>query len=122
VIGWDSRGPLLGQNVGGCGKLPHVDGLQRSYGSQAEILKACGRLEEAVALLKKQKALSLELGNPSGMAYCYWNWGLVARKQRDRKTAQEKLFAAFDLFTELNMPRQRDSVRAELEKMTTEGS
>ena len=75
-----------------------------------------------MALIKKQEALSLELGNPSGMAYCYWNWGLVARKQRDRKTAQEKLSAAFDIFTELNMPRQRDSVRAELEKTTTEGS
>jgi len=68
------------QRVGGCGKLPHVDGLQRSYGSQAEILKACGRLEEAVALLKTQKALSLELGNPSGMAYCYWNWHAAATR------------------------------------------
>jgi len=57
-----------------------VDGLQRSYGSQAEILKACGRLEEAVALLKTQKALSLELGNPSGMAYCYWNWHAAATR------------------------------------------
>jgi len=49
-----------------------------------------------------------------------WNWGLVARKKRDRKTEQEKLSAALDLFTELNLPRQRDVVRAELEKTTTE--
>jgi tetratricopeptide (TPR) repeat protein len=103
-------------------ELGNKDSLQWSYGHQAGILRAWGRLEEAMALIKKQEALSLELGNPSGMAYCYWNWGLVARKQRDRKTAQEKLSAAFDIFTELNMPRQRDSVRAELEKTTIEGS
>ena len=52
------------------------------------------------------------------LAYCYWNWNwdLLARKQRDRKTAREKLAAALDIFTQLNMPRERDAVRAELEK------
>src|SRR5271157_4285743 len=29
-------------------------------------------LEEAMALLKKQEVLCLELGNRSGLAYCYW--------------------------------------------------
>jgi hypothetical protein len=29
---------------------------------------------------------------------------------------REKLAAALDIFTELNMPRARDAVRAELEK------
>jgi len=42
--------------------------------------------------------------------------GLLAREQRDRKTEREKLAAALDIFTELNMPRERDAVRAELEK------
>jgi hypothetical protein len=80
------------------------------------ILKAWGRLEEAMALHKKQEALCVELGNRSGLAYCYWNWGLLAREQRDRKTECEKLTAALNIFAELNMPRERDAVRAELER------
>ena len=50
------------------------------------------------------------------MAYCYLNWGLLAREQHDRNVEREKLTAALDIFTELNMPRERDEVRAELEK------
>src|SRR5271166_7069797 len=36
--------------------------------------RARGRLEEAMVLLKKQEVLCLELGNRSGLAYCYWYW------------------------------------------------
>ena len=99
-----------------CLKLGNKDSLQRSYGSQALILQAWGQLGEAMALLKKQEALCLELGNRSGLAYCYWAWGLLAREQRDHKTERQKLAAALNIFTELNMPRERDAVRAELEK------
>ena len=100
-----------------CLELGNKDGLQASYGQQASILEAWGRLEEAMALHKKKEALCLELGNRSGLAYCYWNWGLLAREQRDRKTEREKLAAALEIFTELNMAREWDAVRAELEKM-----
>jgi hypothetical protein len=41
---------------------------------------------------------------------------LLAREQRDRNTECEKLTAALDIFTELNLPRERDAVKAELEK------
>jgi tetratricopeptide (TPR) repeat protein len=99
-------------------ELGNRDNLQVSYGNQAGILQIWGRLEEAMALLKKQEALCLELGNRSSLARCYWSWGLLAREQRDRKTEREKLAAALDIFTELNMPRERDEVRAELEKTT----
>jgi hypothetical protein len=92
------------------------DSLQISYGNQAVILKDWGRLEEAFELLKKQETLCLELHNRRGLAYCYCNWGLLAREQRDQNIEREKLTAAFDIFTELNMPRERDAVRAELEK------
>jgi hypothetical protein len=44
------------------------------------------------------------------------NWGLLARKQSDRKTERERLAAALDIFAELNMPREREEARAELEK------
>ena len=94
--------------------------MQISYGNQAVILQDWGRLEEALALLKKEEALCLELGNRSGLAYCYWNWGLLTREQNDRDTEREKLTAALDIFTELNMPRERDAVRAELEKTTAD--
>ena len=101
-----------------CLELGNKDGLQRSYGLQSLILKAWGRLKEAFELLKKQEALCLELGNRSSLGYCYWNWGLLAREQRDCNTEREKLAAALDIFTELNMPRERDRVRTELEKTT----
>ena len=99
-----------------CLELGNKNGLQASSGNQALILRAWGRLEEPMALLKKKEALCLELGNRSSVAYCYWNWGLLARELRDRKTEREKLGAAREIFTELKMPRERDAVRAALEK------
>jgi hypothetical protein len=76
------------------------------------------RLEEALVLLKKQEALCLQLGNRSGLGYCYSNWALLAREQRDRNTEHEKLAASLVIFTDLKMPRECDEVRAELEKTT----
>jgi hypothetical protein len=96
-----------------CLELGNKDGLQRSYGNQALILQAWGRLEEALALHKKQEALCLELGDKGGLQrsygnqalILYWNWGLLAREQRDRNTEREKLAAALVIFTDLKMPR-----------------
>lgn len=98
-----------------CLELGNKNGLQVSYGNQALILRVRGRLKEAMALLKKKEALCLELGNRGSLAYCYWNWGLLAREQRNRKAERQKLAAALNIFGELNMPRERDAVRAELE-------
>jgi hypothetical protein len=100
-----------------CLELGNKDGLSISYGNQAVILHAWARLEEAFELLKKAEVLCLELGIRRDLGYCYWNWRLLAREQRDRKTEREKLATALDIFTELNMPRERDAVRAELEKL-----
>jgi tetratricopeptide (TPR) repeat protein len=104
-----------------CLELGNKDGLQRSYGNQAVILQAWGRLEEAMALLEKVEGLCLELGNRSGLAYCYWACGLLARVQHDRKTELEKLTAAVDIFADLKMPRERDAMRAELNKTKAAG-
>ena len=81
-----------------------------------------GELEIALRILQQEEALCLELRNRSSVAYCYWNWGLLAREQRDRKAAQEELAAAREIFTELNMPRERDAVEAELEKTAAAGT
>ena len=35
-----------------------------------------------MALNEKGEALCLELGDRSNLAYCYRNWGLLAREQR----------------------------------------
>ncbi len=100
-----------------CLELGNKDGLQASYGNQALILKAWGRLEEALVLHKKKEAICLELGNKRGLGYCYWNWGLLGRSQGDHKTERAKLQQALALFTELKMPRERDAVQAELNKL-----
>src|SRR5437870_8889699 len=78
-----SLGPIGGrhgavQETGGA--LPEAenkDGLSRSYGDQAVILKDWGRLEEALDLFKKQETLCLEGGNRSMLAHCYWMWSLL---------------------------------------------
>src|SRR5205807_2467816 len=47
------------------------DGLQRSYGNQALILRAWGRLEEAMVLHKKKEAICEQLGNQDGLQTSY---------------------------------------------------
>ncbi len=94
-----------------CEQLGVKNGLQISYGNQALILQDWGRLEEALVLHKKQETICEELGNKSGLAYCYCNWGLLAEKLGDPATREQKLQAALGIFTELNMPRERDHVR-----------
>jgi hypothetical protein len=102
-----------------CLELGNKDGLSRSYGNQAVILKDWGRPEEALALHKKEEALCLELGNRNNLAHCYWALGLLAHQQRDSKMKREKLAAALDIFTELNMPREREAVRAHLKLLSS---
>jgi tetratricopeptide (TPR) repeat protein len=58
-------------------ELSNKDGLQVSYGNQALILQAWGRLKEAMALHKKQEALCLELGNKDGLSRSYGNQALI---------------------------------------------
>jgi esterase/lipase superfamily enzyme len=51
--------------------------LQAWYGNQALILKHWGRLEEAMALLKKQKAICLKLGNQDSLQKSYGSQALI---------------------------------------------
>jgi hypothetical protein len=65
----------------------------------------------------KRSAWSWATG--SGLAYCYCNTvtGAFSRAiSVIERQSGKKLTAALDIFTELNMPRERDAVRAELEK------
>jgi hypothetical protein len=66
--------------------LLNADGTlwQEKLGGRMEPI---GQMEEAFELLEKQEALCLELGGStrSYLAYCYRNWGLLAREQRDLK-------------------------------------
>lgn len=104
-----------------CLELGDTAGLQRSYGNQAIILRKCGRLEEALALHNKQEGIGWELGDKASLGYCYWSWGLLARAQGDSKGEREKLSAALAIFTELQMPREREFLEAELAKTRAAG-
>jgi len=84
--------------------------------SASAILKARGRLEEAMALLQKQEALCTELGNKRGLGYCYWNLGRLARELNDSPKERENLEAAAKIFTELDASRERSAVTEELKK------
>jgi hypothetical protein len=113
---------IVEDNESGTERIEPLEGTgvrPRQLRDQALILHRWGRLEEALALHKKQEALCLELGNKSGLGYCYWSWGLLARVQSDTKTEKQKLEQALALFTELRMPRERDAIEAELLKLST---
>lgn len=55
------------------------DGLQVSYGHQALVLRIWGKLEEAMALLKKGVAICLELGNKRDLQAGYTNQALILK-------------------------------------------
>ena len=63
--------------------------LQASYGNQALILRAWGRLDEALALLRKQEAICRELGNRDGLQISYGNQAIIlqARGRLDEALA-----------------------------------
>jgi tetratricopeptide (TPR) repeat protein len=63
----------------GRGDCEAQDGLQASYGNQAVILQDWGRVEEAMALLKKQETICMELGNKEGLAQSYGNQALILK-------------------------------------------
>jgi tetratricopeptide (TPR) repeat protein len=87
------------------------DWLQASYGNQALILQAWGRLDEAMALLKKQEAICEELGDRAGLARSFWGQGLILRERDEPDKGNKKLQSAFEILAEVGMIRERDAVR-----------
>ena len=61
------------------------------YGNQAVILQSWGRLEEAMALHKKQEALCLELGNKDGLQRSYGNRAVILQAWGRLKEAMAML-------------------------------
>ena len=53
--------------------------MQLSYGNQALILRAWGRLDEALALHKKEEAICLELGDKDSLQRSYGNQALILK-------------------------------------------
>jgi tetratricopeptide (TPR) repeat protein len=53
--------------------------LPRIYGNQSNILREWGRLEEALALHKKQEAICLELGDKVELLKSYGNQAVILR-------------------------------------------
>jgi tetratricopeptide (TPR) repeat protein len=100
-------------------ELGNKDQLQRSYGNQALILIDQGQLVQALELLKKQESMCIELGNKSNLGSCYWIWADIEAAQGNRLGQKQKLQQALALFTELNMPRERDSVQAALDQLNS---
>jgi len=80
--------------------------------------KPWGRLDEAMALHKKEEAICEELGDRSGLGFCYANLGLLYRQQGDGANSTASLKIALAIFTELNMVRQRDALLSLLPEST----
>jgi tetratricopeptide (TPR) repeat protein len=103
-----------------CSELGNNGTLATNYGDQAEILVKLGRIKEAVHLLQQQETLSLELGARSTLGYCYWYWGRAYRAQGDHVAEKQKLQNALNIFIELEMPMEREQVRAEIANISTD--
>ena len=73
-----------------CIELGNKDGLQACYGNQALILKAWGKLQEAMDLHKKKEAICIELRNKDSLQRSYGNQALILQ-------AWGKLQEAMDL-------------------------
>jgi tetratricopeptide (TPR) repeat protein len=72
------------------------DTLQMNCGNQSVILRAWGRLQEAMDLLKKQEAACRTLGNKQGLRVCFYNqarilkdWGRLQEAMDLLKTTEE---------------------------------
>ena len=102
-----------------CLELGDKDSLQASYGNQALILTNQGRLNEALPLYQKKETVCTDLGNKSSLGYCYAQWTGLEAARGDHEAQKRKLQQALALFTELNMPRQRDAAQAELDQLNS---
>src|SRR5271157_788124 len=79
--------------------------LQRSYGNQANILYDWGRLEEALALHKKEEAICEELGDKDGLQRSYGNQALILIKQNHLNEALILLQKSEAICVELGLRR-----------------
>ncbi len=111
--------PLLSEIQRLCLESNDQNGLQLNYGNEALIMRARGRPDEAAALYEKQETICKKLGNKSSLGYCYWNWGQFDYELGKHLAGRQKLLQALGLFKELQMPRERDAVAAELAKHQT---
>jgi hypothetical protein len=111
-----------GSALPGAGQQEQFADKLRQPGLDPESLGAAGGGFGAAQETGSALPTILQLGNRSSLGYCYWKCGLLAREQGDRSMEREKLAAALIIFTDLKMPRERDAVRAEMEKPTAADS
>jgi tetratricopeptide (TPR) repeat protein len=76
--------------------------LQKCRGNQAVILRAWGRLDDAMAFLKMQESICLELNNKGGLWSCYCNQAGIIKEWGRLQEAMNLLKAMEALCLELN--------------------
>jgi len=80
-----------------CRELGNKDGLQRSLGSQALILRLRGDLDGAMALHQEEGRICRELGNKNSLAISLINQALILRERGRVDVAMDLLREAEDL-------------------------
>lgn len=105
---------LLTQMEPLCKKLENKNTLASNYGNRAEVLLKLGRIDEAVLLLQQQETLSLEIGARSTLGFCYWYWGRAHLAQGNQVSGRSKLQVALEIFSELEMPMEREQIQMEI--------
>jgi hypothetical protein len=70
-----------------CRELGNKDGLQRSLGNQALILKAWGKMKESLALQKEKERLCRELGNENSLAISLINQAALLTEKGKHQAA-----------------------------------
>jgi tetratricopeptide (TPR) repeat protein len=91
--------------------------LRTVYGHSALILKACGKLDEAMALHKKEEKIKEELGDRAGLARTWWNQGLIYEEKKDYKKQAQLWQKSIQMKKSIGIPTEEDEkALAELEK------
>ncbi|HEY4930967.1 MAG TPA: hypothetical protein VII23_05305 [Terriglobales bacterium] len=110
---------LLKKQEAICLELGDQDGLQRSYGNQAMFLVKQGQLTQALPLFQECESICIALGLKRDLGYCYGQWSNLEAARYHRVAQKQKLQQALALFTELNMPRERDRAQSELDQLNS---
>jgi hypothetical protein len=105
-----------------CRQLGNLDSLSNSLGNQAIILKAWGKLEEAMDLHKEEEGICRKLGNIEGLCICWVNQGAIYGKMGQPAKHIALLEDALALAHEHKLLRLAAQIEAILKKKKPDGS
>jgi hypothetical protein len=92
--------------------------LRTVYAHRALILRAWGKLDEALALHKKEEQIKEELGDRAGLAITWWNQGIIYGQNNDLNNKVKLWRKSIEMNKSIGIPTEDD--RKALEELIRE--